>query len=383
MKILTLKALNINSLQGKTEIDFQKLTQQSALFAITGPTGSGKTTLLDIISCALYGRTARLKTPSELISRHCGEAYCEVEFEVKNKRYRSSWSQKKARAKADGKLQSAKMELSDLETQKLFDLKTREVPKKVQEITGLDFEKFTQSMLLAQGGFDAFLKASKNERSALLENLTGTQIYADISMAVYQKHKELAQEIASLEKVLASIELLDEQSIDGKHQELVTLKVATEHSERLLEGVVAYKGIQEESIRNTQQLATLTMQHKACQNELDQTSQKYQSVLLAFKEQEQHYNTQTKKLKTARNIATQLEQMQHHYKTLSKQYEAKKVQLQKVNQRLSELVVKREKLNEQSSDEDLESLYATRNHLTHLQQKLQRYTQLSSQKEQL
>ena len=130
MKILSLKSLNINSLKGKTEINFAELTKTSALFAITGPTGSGKSTLLDIISCALYGRTARLKNPNDLMSRHCGEAYCEVEFEIKNRKYRASWTQKRAHNKHDGKFQTAKMELVDLEDDKVISFKSREVPKK-------------------------------------------------------------------------------------------------------------------------------------------------------------------------------------------------------------------------------------------------------------
>ena len=156
MKILSIKSLNINSLKGSTEINFAELTKDSALFAITGPTGSGKSTILDIISCALYGRTARLKNPNDLMSRHSGEAYCEVEFEIKGKVYRSSWTQKRARKKHDGAFQTAKMELVDVQEDKILPLKSREVPKKIEELSGLDFGRFTQSMLLAQGGFDAF-----------------------------------------------------------------------------------------------------------------------------------------------------------------------------------------------------------------------------------
>ncbi|WP_457744032.1 AAA family ATPase [Sulfurimonas sp.] len=220
MKIIALKALNINSLKGKTEIDFKELIKENALFAITGPTGSGKSTILDIISCALYGRTPRLKNPNDLMSRHSGECYCEVEFEVKGKSYRSSWSQKRARNKYDGKFQQAKMELIDLTNEKPLPLKSREVPKKVEEISGLDFGRFTQSMMLAQGGFDAFLRADEKERSALLEKMTGTQIYANISIAVFEKHRDLAQELQSDAKVLESIELLDEEVVTQKRQEL-------------------------------------------------------------------------------------------------------------------------------------------------------------------
>ncbi|EQB40547.1 hypothetical protein M947_01730 [Sulfurimonas hongkongensis] len=220
MKILSLKALNINSLLGKTEIDFLQLTKDSALFAITGPTGSGKSTLLDIISCALYGRTSRLKNPNDLMTRHSAEAYCEVEFEVKKKRYRSSWAQKRAHKKHDGKFQTAKMELVDLDTNKVLDLKSRDVAKKVEELSGLDFGRFTQSMMLAQGGFDAFLKADEKERSELLEKITGTQIYADISIAVFDKHRNLKQEIESDVKILESIELLSKEQVLKKQKEL-------------------------------------------------------------------------------------------------------------------------------------------------------------------
>ena len=221
MKILSLKALNINSLRGLTEINFSKLTQENALFAITGPTGSGKSTILDIISCALYGQTARLKKPpNNLMSRHTGEAFCEVEFEIKGKHYRSSWSQKRAYKKPDGAFQSAKMELVDLDEDKILPLKTNEVPAKIEELSGLDFGRFTQSMLLAQGGFDAFLKAGEKERSELLEKITQTQVYAEISKAIYDKHKEYQQEIDLEQKMLASIDLLDHDLVELKQQQL-------------------------------------------------------------------------------------------------------------------------------------------------------------------
>jgi len=220
MKITSLKALNINSLKGKTEIDFESLIQESSIFAITGPTGSGKSTILDIISCALYGRTVRLKNPNDLMSRHTGEAYCEVEFEIKGRAYRSSWSQKRARNKYNGKFQTAKMELFDITDNKILSQKSREVPKKIEELSGLDFSRFTQSMMLAQGGFDAFLKADEKERSALLENITGTQIYADISKSVFEKHRGFAQDIDTDEKVLEAIELLDDELVVQKQKEL-------------------------------------------------------------------------------------------------------------------------------------------------------------------
>jgi len=164
MKILKLKSKNINSLKGEFSIDFTSFLNNNALFAITGPTGAGKSTILDIITCALYGRTPRLKNPNELMARHTGECFCEVEFEIRGDIYRSSWTQKRARKSADGKFQTAKMELSDVNSSKVLKSTLRDVPKYVEELSGLDFDRFIQSMMLAQGSYDAFLKAKESDR---------------------------------------------------------------------------------------------------------------------------------------------------------------------------------------------------------------------------
>jgi exonuclease SbcC len=225
MKIVKIKSLNINSLKGLFEIDFEAYLKGESLFAITGPTGSGKSTILDIISCALYARTARLQNPNELMTRHTGKCLCEVEFEIKGKRYRSSWSQKRAREKADGNFQTAKMEIVDVSTGKIVESKLREVPKYVEKLSGLDFERFTQSMMLAQGSFDAFLKAKESERSTLLEKMTGTHIYKQISQEVYdiyvQKKRDIEDELLSL----GNIALLEAEVVDTKNRLLEATKV--------------------------------------------------------------------------------------------------------------------------------------------------------------
>eukprot|EP01029_Cantina_marsupialis_P026492 TRINITY_DN7147_c0_g1_i1.p1 TRINITY_DN7147_c0_g1~~TRINITY_DN7147_c0_g1_i1.p1 ORF type:complete len:1052 (-),score=51.03 TRINITY_DN7147_c0_g1_i1:392-3547(-) len=220
MKILKVKLLNINSLKGEFEIDFQKFLKDESLFAITGPTGAGKSTILDVITCSLYGRTARLTNPNDLMSRHTGESLCEVEFEIKGNTYRSSWSQKRARKNPDGNFQTAKMEIVDLSTNKILESKVREVPKLIEQITGLDFDRFVQSMMLAQGSFDAFLKAKENERSNLLEKITGTYIYKQISQSIYETYAQKKKEIETAQIALGSIELLDNEIVQEKTKQL-------------------------------------------------------------------------------------------------------------------------------------------------------------------
>jgi len=237
MKILKIASRNINSLKGKTTIDFEKFLKDDALFAITGATGAGKSTILDIITCALYGRTPRLVNPSSLMTQHTAEALCEVEFEIKGKRYRSSWSQRRSRGKSDGKLQSAKMEIASLDDNKILHSKIKEVVQFVENLSGLDFDRFKQSMMLAQGGFDAFLKAKESERSVLLEKITGTQIYAEISKEIYQTYDSLKKEIEVAKHALDGIELLSSEEITQKKILLVEKnqekKLAYERNEQL------------------------------------------------------------------------------------------------------------------------------------------------------
>ena len=221
MKILKIASRNINSLKGKTTIDFESFLKDDALFAITGATGAGKSTILDIITCALYGRTPRLVNPSSLMTQHTAEALCEVEFEIKGKRYRSSWSQRRSRGKSDGKLQSAKMEIASLDDNKILYSKIKEVVQFVEKLSGLDFDRFKQSMMLAQGGFDAFLKAKESERSVLLEKITGTQIYAEISKEIYQSYDSLKKEIELVKHALDGIDLLSSEDISQKKMLLV------------------------------------------------------------------------------------------------------------------------------------------------------------------
>lgn len=244
MKILELRFKNLNSLYGEWTIDFTSTEYiVDGIFAITGPTGAGKSTILDAICLALYGATPRLGritgSRNEIMSRQTGECYAEVTFEAQGDKYRCHWSQHKARRKIDGNLVDSKHEIADALNGDILESKKRDVAEVIEKKTGMDFERFTRSILLAQGGFDTFLKADSDKRAPILEQITGTEIYSEISKRVHvrktgetEKLNILQAETSGIviltaeeksETVLSLAGKLKEETIRAeKHKKLVT-----------------------------------------------------------------------------------------------------------------------------------------------------------------
>jgi exonuclease SbcC len=218
MIIRKLRFANLNSLQGEWEIDFSRPEYLSdGLFAITGPTGSGKSTILDAICLALYGQTPRLgritKSSNEIMSRHAGDCFAEVTFATATGIYRCHWSQHRSRRRRGGELQAQKHEISDAVSNKVIQTKLNDTLQEVEARTGMDFDRFTRSMMLAQGAFAKFLLADADQRAPVLEQITGTEIYSVISKRVHERRRDEQSRLDRLQLECEGIRLLGEEEL--------------------------------------------------------------------------------------------------------------------------------------------------------------------------
>ncbi|WP_247232516.1 AAA family ATPase [Telluribacter sp. SYSU D00476] len=250
MKILRIRFKNINSFYGEhPAIDFSGSPLSSTgLFIISGPTGAGKSTLLDVITLALYNEVPRLgRTISKTEIDKQGsvvnmkaadepksEAYAEVEYEARGKQYRSRWSIAKNR---NGNWNNYQMEIAELPEGKLLDVKKlTDYPEVNAQIIGLKYEQFVKSIILAQGSFAEFLKADRNTRGKLLEDITGTHIYRSLGAAAFEKDKTWGEKLRLKEAEMNGVQLLSKEQIG----ELEQKRKLAEQEKTVAEGQFTY-----------------------------------------------------------------------------------------------------------------------------------------------
>jgi exonuclease SbcC len=254
VKILKISGENIASLGEPFSVEFdQAPLHQHGLIVITGKTGAGKSSLLDTMFLALYDQAPRFNQSQRSIEiggeyeeerlkgndvRHLvsrGKAYglAEVTFEANDgELYTVRWQARRARNKSDGRWQASQREIIQLTTNQAFSTTKREFQSHIDELIGLDYEQFRRSVVLPQGDFAAFLKAGEDQRSALLERMTGTELYSRISSQVYENAKAEQQALEAIDARLGGIERLDEAQREALTQEQAQHKARLDELEQ-------------------------------------------------------------------------------------------------------------------------------------------------------
>lgn len=284
MRILAIRGANLASLGEAFELDFEREPLRSAgLFAITGETGAGKSTILDALCLALYdnyprvhaatsgesapdpsGKTLAAGDPRAILRRGAGRGFAEVDFVARDgQRYRARCEIVRARGKSSGRLQNRMRGLWRIDAAGAIiagvESGVEPVNARVVELTDLSFDQFRRTALLAQGEFDAFLRADAKDRADLLEKITGSEIYGRISVAAYERARATRSALANLEQRRADVGLMTEAARAADVEESARIIDARAAQERaraaLVESMARLDALEKAREKNAQAAA--------------------------------------------------------------------------------------------------------------------------------
>ena len=245
MKLQRLVIKNIASLES-ADIDFEHgPLAEDSLFLICGDTGSGKTTILDAICLALYNNTPRFRQATsgsyinkvgdktegldvnnvyQLMRRNTVEASVELYFQgVDETNYLATWYVYRARKSNQGAIQKVQWTLTNLDNQQTLS-GPRSVQPEIISIIGLDFEQFCRTTMLAQGDFTRFLKSDDNEKTQILEKLTGTDIYTKIGTKIHEVTRMKKEAYDAQRNEIGAITLLSSEEKEALNIQIVQAK---------------------------------------------------------------------------------------------------------------------------------------------------------------
>lgn len=234
MRLIAMKFSGFGPYKGEYAIDFTALTR-SRMFLIDGETGAGKTTILDCLTFALYGVISGSETDnlnaagdgqrvrSKFLMNDRAETYVDLIFQVGDGYYEvrrtPAYDQPKTRGEgttkrnATGKLMRLGQGIAELAKENRNDperyfayaeqprhaeevaTRAREVGVEVTRLIGLNREQFSRTVMLAQGRFAMFLAAKPEDRTKLVKDLFGAQIYQNIQDELVTRRKAMQNEV--------------------------------------------------------------------------------------------------------------------------------------------------------------------------------------------
>ncbi len=216
MRPLRLVLDGFGSYRQRADADFSDVD----FFALTGPTGSGKSTLIDGLCFALYGTVprwgkenaiAQALAPAANACRVClifeagGKRYAAVRALIRDKK--GKVHTKEARLELLSPDVVADAPLEDLLAASVSALAEGpdRVTELVEEILGLSYRHFTQSVLLPQGQFAEFLHAKPGDRQNLLVQLLAFGVYDTVGQRARERAKLAAASAQSAQRELGGL----------------------------------------------------------------------------------------------------------------------------------------------------------------------------------
>lgn len=204
MRPLRLRMKGFAAFRDDTEVDFSGVE----LAALVGPTGSGKSTIIDGITFALFGAVARYddnRAVAPAVNQLSAEARVELDFEVDGERHTAVRVVRRTPGGATTK--EARLERGG----DILAGRASEMGEAVEKVLGLDFDRFTKTVVLPQGRFAQFLHDQPRDRQEVLRQLLDLDVYARMGAEARQRAATARDQREVLEPRLAAEAPTDEE----------------------------------------------------------------------------------------------------------------------------------------------------------------------------
>jgi DNA repair protein SbcC/Rad50 len=183
-------------------LDFSAMS----LFAIAGPTGAGKSSILDTMLYALYGVVPRVgkQAIGEFISHGRDSMSVCLDFRVSGRDYRVTRRVKRP-TKGPLKTSATLAELIGGQEKGLAD-NVKPVNDAVAQVLGLGYDEFIQTVVLPQGDFAKFLKASPMDQRAILQHLLRHDVFMRMRDEAERRRRQFAGQMDVIDGKLTTYE---------------------------------------------------------------------------------------------------------------------------------------------------------------------------------
>ena len=324
MKFKKLEISNINSI-AEAVIDFEQLMPQDQhIFMIWGPSGAGKSTILDAICIALFCKTPRLQSIAEKKDNQYTDP--ELRFSDKNKGIAiNDLRQYLKRGEKEGYclLQFVGNDSITYTAKTVFSInrngnlnntewsltsengvwtKVKEIEQQIVTVTGLTYEQFCRTTLLAQGEFTKFMKSDQNAKAEILEKLTDTSVFSELGRKIYEKYNLKKKDCENLNRENENIVRLNDEQIAEYQVQISTIQSENKQLE--------------EALNNLTLKSTWIKQLTVIQEDVKRAEQLWQAANTALNSEE---NQQTRQLiaqweqtETERSILLELQKLRQN-----------------------------------------------------------------------
>jgi exonuclease SbcC len=226
------------SFREPTVVDFA----DADYFALVGPTGSGKSTVIDAMTFALYGsapRWGKVNAIADALAPTTNRCTVRLVFDLGPNRYVVA-----REVRRTGKTVSQKNVVLerladhtgtglDGEASEVIAGDLKEVNRSIEKLLGLSFTDFCQCIVLPQGQFADFLRATPKDRQEILLKLLGAGHYEAIAKSASARAALAGERATILSAQLGELGTATEEAETAAREreiELATLSASIEQA---------------------------------------------------------------------------------------------------------------------------------------------------------